>query len=251
MPPRKKTSGVGAATPEEVKASQEAHEDLAVQASPATEEEKAPPVQGPETPDQVATRMAKAGVPEGIIIATLNTMFGGGDGQGQAAPRPTPGTPGGGEQLGPDPEMVAAYQARINAPDYKKAVTRKRFCALRSEDQDLQALLFKALSEVEDDATLEEVVEWLCDALDGFGGVLLPLQFNEWCVQWQYWQQSIRRMRDPSKFSESKVLEDMIRFHWFNHPYERTQLRAAQNPNQTSGLKDAFSPAAGNWSKTT
>ena len=203
----------------------------------------------PSTPQELATKMAQDGVPEAVIIATLNATYGGGDGQGQTAAPGQPRTPGGGETLGPDPAIVAAYHARINDPSYKKAITRKSFNPLRSEDPKLQELLFQAVSTVEDEWSQQQVVEHLCDALDGFGGVSLPLQFNQWCVQWQYWQQSIRRMKDPTEFTEAKVLEDMIRFHWFNHRIERAQMQAARNPNQTSGPAGMFSPAAGGWTK--
>ena len=196
------------------------------------------PEQGPKSPQEIATEMAKAGVPESVIVATLNTMFGGGDGQGAA-----PATPGGGETLGPDPKMVAAYHERMK--NYVKPKKKFNFGALNSEDPKLRELLEKIVDGITagDDAVLK-----LLEGLHGFGGVPLPKMFMEWCVQWQYWQGTIRKMPPGEDFSEQKVLEDMVRYHWFRHPQERARLQAAINPNQTSGLKSDFNPAAGTWS---
>lgn len=196
----------------------------------------------PKTPQDIATEMAKAGVSEAVIIAALNAQFGGGDVPGQAAP-----TPGSGELLGPDPHMVAAYKERMKT--YKKPQKRWNFGALKADDETLRNRLADAVAQI-DPEKMEagEVVDFLARALDGLGGVSLPKKFNEWCVQWQYWQMTVRRMPAGTVFTESKVLEDMVRFHWFNHPQERAQLHMAQNPNQRTGPAAMFKANAGGWS---
>ena len=198
----------------------------------------------PQTPQEIATQMAAAGVSEAIIIATLNAQFGGGD----TAPPFPPGqaaTPGGGELLGPDPAMVAAYKERMKT--YKKPQTHWRFGALRDDDPELRQRLAEAVEECNDEMAPRDVVETFLSKLHGFGGVRLPKMFNEWCVQWQYWQMTIRKMPEGQTFTESKVLEDMVRFHWFNHPQERARLRMAERPNVASGPAKMFNPGAGGW----
>ena len=197
----------------------------------------------PQTPQEMAEAMAEKGLPESVIIAALNAQFGGGDGQG-----PAPQVPGrsGGTELGPDPKMVAAYEARMK--DYVPSRTKFNFGALRAEDPKLREVLTK----VARDWALEDgssAIDQLLDALDGFGGVELPEMFMRWCVQWQYWQMTLRKLPQGEVFPEAKVLEDMVRYHWHAHPQERARLQAAQGGAMTSGPAKIFNPGSGGWDR--
>lgn len=257
MPPRKKPAAPTGFSEAVVDKAQEADPAVAgatgkerskpghVRAYDAEGNETQAPMPEPEpaapTPQELATKMAKDGVPEAVIIATLNAQFGGGDAPA-GAPRPTPGS---GEMLGPDPQMVAAYKERMKT--YKKPQRHWQFGALREDDTELRKLLTAAVDDVNDEMGAAQVIEHLANRLHGFGGVRLPKMFNEWCVQWQFWQMTVRKMPHGQVFTESKVLEDMVRFHWFNHPQERARLQMAKSPNVASGPADMFKPAAGGW----
>ena len=196
------------------------------------------PSDAPKTPQDIAMEMAKAGVPEAVIIAALNSQFGGGDGQGGGGPR----TAADGEQLGPDPRMVAAYQERMK--HYVKPKTRFTFGGLHKDDPKLASLLEGIVDSM---SAEDDPVAKLLEGLHDFGGVKLPRTFVEWCVQWQYWQTTLRKMPKGEVFTEAKTLEDMVRSHWFAHPQERARLQQAKNPNQVSGVRADFNPAAGTW----
>ena len=199
----------------------------------------------PKLPHEIALQMKEAGLSDDLIQAALTAQFGGGDGQGPAVR--TPGAPG---ELGADPGMIAAYHERMK--NYVPPKTDFKFCALRGDDAELQALIETTLDDCKasGDDTAEAMARRLMESLNDYGGVTLPHWAAQWCVQWQYWQQTIRRMPPGKEFTEAMTLSDIVRFHWHNHPQERAQLRFAENPNVKTGPASAFvgdGASAGTW----
>lgn len=214
---------------------------------PEAETDKAQPnlTEKPKLPHEIALEMKQAGLSDDLIQAALTAQFGGGDGQGSAIQ--TPGRPG---DFGADPGMIAAYQERMKT--YVPPKTDFKFCALRKDDEDLRSLIIATLDDCEasGDKLPEAIAERLLESLDDYGGVTLPHWAAQWCVQWQYWQQTIRRMPAGKEFTEAMTLSDIVRFHWHNHPQERAQLRFAENPNVKTGPASAFvgdGASAGTW----
>lgn len=231
-------------------------EDAPIEEESAGSEPSAPaaapgaPAGAPQTPAEAALQLAQAGLSDDLIKQALAAQFGA-SAPPQAPPPPVsgvpvPGTPGAGEQLGPNMAMVAAYQERMK--NYVPPKTRFRFNALRRDDPDLRGCIEEALAgDVEGP---EEAVEAVLAALDGFGGVDLPKWAHEWCVMWMSWQASIRRMPEGETFGEDRALEDMVRHHWHEHVLERAALNAARNPGVKSGPVDALvgdGPSAGSF----
>ncbi len=226
----------------------EAEQDDAVEVThgepeeiPATSSE---PARALSPMEAMAQAMREAGMDDGAILAALNAQFGGGDGQGPAV---SPGTPGAGEVVGPDPRMVAEYQERMK--NYKPRPKLRRYNCLDKEDPDLLDILLEAVQDVDGDMNSQQIAAMIADRLDGFGGVELPQMFLEWCVQWQFWQATVRRLPSTGDFPPAKVLEEMVRYHWHAHPIEKAQLRAAQGGRVSSGPVQAFNPGQGDWSK--
>lgn len=189
--------------------------------------------------DFMAKKKAQ-GLTDDEVMVLANMRFGGQD-------SPTaPATPGSGEQLGPDPAMVARYNKMMKT--YVPPKTRFKFAAVNREDPALRAMILEAL--VETAKTMEKSKkEMIADAvlakLDGYGGVELPKQFHTWVNQWRYWESARRRLSE--QMGENEILGIIIREHWHQHGSERAMLQSFKIGGGSSGPAGTFNPGAGTW----
>lgn len=188
--------------------------------------------------------LKEAGLSEEAIIATMNATFGGGDGQGQPQQR----TPAMGDNLGPDPNMVAEYKKRM-AAGYVSPKHEFSFGALSKDEPELRERLIAYLGDLDlGEHVPGDIANDLLAVLDGYGGVVLPKHMVQWCVQWQSWEMMIRKMKPGQVFSERQTLGSMVRQHWGSHPVERAAMRAAEHPGVATGPASQFHPDQGRWS---
>ncbi|NIA67600.1 hypothetical protein HBA54_03255 [Pelagibius litoralis] len=175
---------------------------------------------------------------DGLQIMTLvNARFPG----TEAAPAAAPLTPGSGEALGPDPERIAAYNKMME--DYVPPVLDRKVGCLTGDDADLRQVVAGALASADPEDGVDAVTDALMAALDGYGGVTLPIMFSDWVRKWAM----ILTMRHKREelMPDDEALGIMIKEHWASHTYERALMN--NKPGSKSGPRKSFNPTSGTW----
>ena len=194
---------------------------------------------GAQTLPDFIKEKTEQGLSQDEIMVLANMRFGGQD-------SPTAATPGSGEQLGPDPDMVRRYNQMMKT--YKPPQTRFKFAALDGKDPELHALVMGALVEAAKNlerGRKEAIADAVVAKLDGYGGVELKRQFLTWVHQWGWWESARRRLAE--QMSDSAVLSIIISEHWHSHAAERAMLQSVRVGGGTSGPAGTFNPGEGNW----
>ena len=193
------------------------------------------------------SQLQAMGLPEGAIMAALNSEFGGGD---APTPAPTPGAPQGVGELGPDPQMVAAYHERMKT--YVKPVLTMSVCSLDREDKALGDKIAAGLTAAHkaqgQTPSLAQCVNAILDELDGFGGFTVRRMFYDWFQRWKAWQSVLRKLPDGQQLSDQEVASMLLKHHWHTHPVERAMLQAAKvGGSMSTGPAKTFNANAGEW----